>query len=80
MKITTIYGEQNCAGAQQRNNGVFLFDENGSVIICIEDATDILHIDGGEIVVVETPEPTNAEILEAQITYTAMMTDTLLEG
>lgn len=26
------------------------------------------------------PEPTNFDRLEAQVTYTAMMTDTLLEG
>ena len=26
------------------------------------------------------PEPTQLDIIEAQITYTAMMTDTLLEG
>ena len=27
-----------------------------------------------------TPEPTDFDRLEAQVTYTAMMTDTLLEG
>ncbi len=78
MKVTTIYGTQICAGAQQRKDGVYLFDEDGKIIICL-DLADILGVENGEIVVVEVAEPTAMEALEAQLAYTAMMTDTLLE-
>ena len=79
MKVTTIYGTQVCTAAQQRKDGVYLFDEEGKIIICL-DLADILGVENGEIVVAEVAEPTAMEALEAQIIYTAMMTDTLLEG
>lgn len=34
----------------------------------------------GDRVSGEAPEPTQLDIIEAQVMYTAMMTDTLLEG
>ncbi len=79
MQVNTIFGTQECAGAQRRKDGVYLFDEDGKVIICVENAEDILSVTGGEIVVAEAPEPSKTDKLEAQVTYTAMMTDTLLE-
>lgn len=50
-----------------------------------ESITNYLYIDGEYIHDPEPepeptePEPTQLDILEAQVTYTAMMTDTLLE-
>lgn len=49
------------------------------------DITDYLYIDGAYVYdplpepETETAEPTQLDRLEAQATYTAMMTDTLLE-
>ena len=45
-------------------------DENNTVISMIE----------GEEIIIEEPDiPSQLDIIEAQVTYTAMMTDTLLE-
>lgn len=47
-----------------------------------DDYHDYLYVDGEYIcdpLPVESPAPTQLEVLEAQVTYTAMMTDTLLE-
>ena len=37
------------------------------------------NVETGEIFGQETTQPTQLDIIEAQVTYTAMMTDTLLE-
>lgn len=37
------------------------------------------NVETGEIFGQETTKPTQLDIIEAQVTYTAMMTDTLLE-
>ncbi len=46
------------------------------------DVTDYRYVNGEfafDPVPVETPAPERIDVIEAQITYTAMMTDTLLE-
>lgn len=46
-----------------------------------EYGTEVVSFVKRDIPIVETPvpEPTQLDIIEAQVTYTAMMTDTLLE-
>lgn len=47
-----------------------------------EEETEVISFSPIEIPVFEepAPEPTQLDIIEAQVTYTAVMTDTLLEG
>lgn len=68
-----------CAAAVQYADGVHLLEENGEIFLVIAQPDRIKKVEGGEIVVAEQPEPTQADRIEAQVTYTAMMTDTLLE-
>lgn len=51
-------------------------DENGRIMAGNEACGDIEEYDDG---MEETSAPTQLDIIEAQVTYTAMMTDTLLE-
>lgn len=46
-----------------------------------EDGTEVASFEAKEIPVLPEPEPqaTQLDLIEAQVTYTAMMTDTLLE-
>ena len=50
-------------------------------IVLNEDGTEIVSFTATEIPVLPEaePEPTQLDMIEAQVTYTAMMTDTLLE-
>lgn len=70
------------------------YNENNEIISlfvsCLpDDMTDYIEIPDDDAIVKEyieknrTPvieEPTQLDIIEAQVVYTAMMTDTLLEG
>ena len=80
MNVVTSSGPHYCARAERHKEGVYLFDENEELIVILESPEDIRAVEDGEIIVMEQPEPTQADRIEAQITYTAMMTDTLLEG
>lgn len=68
-----------CAGAELHKDGVHIMNEDGSIAMIIASVGDIDSVEDGEITVVEAPEPTQADRIEAQVAYTAMMTDTLLE-
>ena len=50
-------------------------------IILNEDGTEVVSFTATEIPFIPEPEPqpTQLDMIEAQVTYTAMMTDTLLE-
>ena len=78
MNITTSAGTHECAKAERHKNGVHLFDENGELIVVLESPEDIRSVEDGEIIIVDYPNPTQIERIEAQVAYTAMMTDTLL--
>lgn len=49
-------------------------------IVLNEDGTEVVSFEATEIPVFPEPEPqaTQLDLIEAQVTYTAMMTDTLL--
>ena len=51
-------------------------------IVLNEDGTEVVSFTAREIPVIPElePEPTQLDRIEAQITYTAMMTDTLMEA
>lgn len=78
--VMTVYGQKlPCARAEKGADYVRAFDENG---VCVFEATKVKSfegytLDGGEWGVTE---PTQLDRIEAQATYTAMMTDTLMEG
>ena len=78
MKVITGAGPHVCARAEQYADGVHLFDENGDLIVILASPEDIRAVEGGGITVIEQPQPTPADRLEAQVAYTAMMTDTLI--
>ena len=52
-------------------------NEEGLAIAQSEAHGEIVHYDDGEPEYTE--EPSQLDLIEAQVTYTAMMTDTLLE-
>ena len=79
MKVYMNPEVYECARAEQHKDGVHLLNENGSIIVIIASAGDIDAVEGGQIIVVDSPAPTQADRIEAQVAYTAMMTDTLLE-
>jgi hypothetical protein len=75
MNVTTSIGPHECARAERHKDGVHLFDENGELIIILASPEDIRSVEGGEIVVVDKPEPTQnerVEALEAAITMLCM--------
>lgn len=78
MIITTGANIYKCATAEKHADGVHLLDEHGELIVILASPEDIRSVEGGEIVTVEMPKPTQADRIEAQVTYTAMITDTLL--
>ena len=65
MNVITGAGSHECARAERYADGVHLFDENGELVVILESPEDICSVEGGEIVVVELPEPTAEERLEA---------------
>ena len=84
MKLTYNGKTYDCVSAEKKQNEIVI--HTGKVM----DGEDIVYHIFGDIkfdkVVLEggtwlneTAEPTQLDIIEAQVTYTAMMTDTLLE-
>lgn len=81
MKVFTKRGVYECASVEQHLDGHYLLNEDGSIYVRFPQFDFIEKVEDGEIIVVEQPEDvlTQLDIIEAQVTYTAMMTDTLLE-
>lgn len=80
MIITTLVDTHECVSAEQHLDGVRLLDEYKNIMVIIANPATILSIEGGEITIIEEAnEPSQIDRIEAQVTYTAMMTDTLLE-
>ena len=79
--IIKIYGEEiKCGAVIKRTDKIIVLDENGSVI---REDSGITNFDGYAMVegewTDESNTPTQLDQIEAQVVYTAMMTDTLLE-
>lgn len=79
--IIKIYGEEiECGAVIKTDSKITVLDENGSVI---REDSGITNFDGYAMVegewTDESTEPTQLDQIEAQVAYTAMMTDTLLE-
>lgn len=79
--IIKIYEEQiECAEVVKTEDKILLFDENGGII---REDSGIANFDGYVMVEGEWTDksntPSQLDQIEAQVTYTAMMTDTLLE-
>lgn len=78
--VMTVYGQEiPCQRAEKGADYVRAFDENG---VCVFEATKVKSFEGYalEVGAWSEAEPTQLDRIEAQTTYTAMMTDTLLEG
>ena len=76
--IVTVYGDPyECAKAIRGKDFVDLYNEDGELVAGFSGISDFsgYTIEGGDW---SKPEPTREDQIEAQVTYTAMMTDTLI--
>lgn len=78
MIIKTKNTSYECSRAERHGVDIYLYTEESKQVTILEDPA-IIEVIGGEISVVEADSLTQLDIIEAQVTYTAMMTDTLLE-
>ena len=62
MIIYTNRNAYECASAEQHLDGVHLLNEDGSIYVIIEQPHRIQKIEGGEIVIIEQPEPTSTPV------------------
>ena len=79
--IIEIYGERiECSSVIKKADKITVLDENGGII---REDSGITTFDGYVMVEGEWTDksntPSQLDQIEAQVTYTAMMTDTLLE-
>lgn len=74
MIITTSANIYKCTSAERHADGVYLFDENKEIIVILASPEDIRSVEGGEIVTMEMPKPSQLDRIEAQVAYLAMMT------
>lgn len=57
MKVFTKRGVYECASVEQHLDGHHLLNEDGSIYVKFPQFDFIERVEGGEIVVVEQPEP-----------------------
>lgn len=67
MIIHTERNVYEVASAEQYLDGVHLLNEDGSIFVIIAQPNRIQKVEGGEIVVMERPEPTEEEDISALI-------------
>lgn len=67
MIVVTSGGAHECASAKQYLNGVHLLDADDNILLIITKPSDIEHVEGGNISVVENPEPTAQEDADAML-------------
>lgn len=65
MNVITGSGPHFCERAEKRKDGVHLFDENEELIVILESPEDIRSVEDGEIIIVDYPDPTQTERIEA---------------
>lgn len=78
--VMTVYGQEiACARAEKGTDCVRAYDENG---VCVFEAAKVKSFEGYALEGgswLEEP-PTQIDRIEAQVAYTALMTDTLMES
>lgn len=67
MIIYTERDAYECASAERYLDGVHLINEDGSLFVIIAQPNRIQKVEGGEIVVMERPEPTEEEDISSLI-------------
>jgi hypothetical protein len=83
MKLTYLGETYECVSAEKKQNKIVIhtgkYEDGEEIIYHIygDIHFDKVILEGGTWTVAD--EPTQLDIIEAQVTYTAMMTDTLLE-
>lgn len=78
--VMTVYGQEIvCARAEKGTDCVRAYDENG---VCVFEAAKVRSFEGYVLSGGSWSEapPTQLDCIEAQVTYTALMTDTLMES
>lgn len=66
--IVKILGDEFvCSKAERYADGVHLYNEDGKFFCLLSNSIDITEVEGGEIVVVEAPEPTADEDMMAML-------------
>lgn len=78
MIIKTKNTTYECDSAEQYGSNIHLKDKNSPFNIILE-SPEIIEVIEGEIEIVEPIAPTQLDRIESQVTYTAIMTDTLQE-
>ena len=80
MKVIAYGGEYECAYAEKTMDAIRMYDEQGNEIGTFGGISDFsaYTVQDGELLDISNA-PTQLDQIEAQVTYTAMMTDTLLE-
>lgn len=79
MKVRFLDEIFECEKAVKGSDFVHLLDKNDNVIASFKGVSDfsLFSIEEGEWTSAEA-QPTQLDIIEAQVMYTAMMTDTLI--
>ena len=67
MKVYTKRDIYECASVEQYLDGVHLLNDDGSIYVILVQPDIIQKIEGGEIIVMERPEPTEEEDISALI-------------
>lgn len=78
--VMMVYGQDiPCARAEKSTDFVRAYDENGE---CIFEAANVKSFEGYTLDGGEWSEavPTQIDRIDAQVAYTALMTDTLMES
>ena len=77
LKVIAYNEPIECIKAVKGSNWIELYDEDGRIFKTFGGILDFsgYSIEGGDW---SKPEPTREDQIEAQVTYTAMMTDTLI--
>lgn len=61
MKVYLYPEVYECHSAELHKDGVYLLNEDGSIIVIIASKNDIDSVEDGEIKVIDKPEPTLEE-------------------
>ena len=66
MIIREPWGEfYECARAEQHGDKLHLFNEDGTILVILDESCKISSVEDGEIVVVEAPVPTATDDIMA---------------
>lgn len=65
MIVTTSGGDHVCHAAEQRKDGVYLLNEDGSTKLIITKPSDIKDVQDGEIIIIDELPLTDKQRIEA---------------